>query len=154
MRLATEDTVLDICRAFCPRRRRQEALLAAAVGEAANEGESDRDRVRWRLRPPRRAAAVFKIKRWGGYGDEDELRAALDAPWDDWAVFLHPVPAGSYVRSATSTALSRIIGSAGTGKDSGRAAPAQVRLAAEAARAQRVADHPLLTNSPPGCRTS
>jgi hypothetical protein len=44
----------------------------------------------------------------------DELRAALDAPWDKWSVFLHPSQRTVVERSYSGPA--RVAGSAGTGK--------------------------------------
>lgn len=44
----------------------------------------------------------------------DALRAALDAPWERWSVFLHPSQAGVIERTYGGPA--RIAGSAGTGK--------------------------------------
>jgi hypothetical protein len=44
----------------------------------------------------------------------DELRAALDAPWDKWSVFLHPSQRAVVERSYSGPA--RVAGSAGTGK--------------------------------------
>ncbi len=44
----------------------------------------------------------------------DELRAALDAPWERWAVFLHPSQRAFVERDYDGPA--RIAGSAGTGK--------------------------------------
>jgi superfamily I DNA/RNA helicase/mRNA-degrading endonuclease RelE of RelBE toxin-antitoxin system len=44
----------------------------------------------------------------------DELRAALDAPFEKWAVFLHPSQRAAVERSYGGPA--RIVGSAGTGK--------------------------------------
>ncbi|TXN07325.1 AAA family ATPase [Methylobacterium sp. WL103] len=44
----------------------------------------------------------------------DALRAALDAPWERWSVFLHPSQAGVIARSYNGPA--RVAGSAGTGK--------------------------------------
>ena len=46
--------------------------------------------------------------------DSDELRAALDAPWEKWTIFLHPVQAEFVTRDFAGPA--RITGSAGTGK--------------------------------------
>ncbi|MGQ7793035.1 UvrD-helicase domain-containing protein [Faunimonas sp. B44] len=45
---------------------------------------------------------------------EDDLRRALDAPWEDWAVFLHPAQREFVARDFAGPA--RVIGSAGTGK--------------------------------------
>jgi len=44
----------------------------------------------------------------------DELRAALDAPWDKWSVFLHPSQRAVVERTFNGPA--RVAGSAGTGK--------------------------------------
>ncbi|RCW87571.1 UvrD-helicase domain-containing protein [Phyllobacterium bourgognense] len=44
----------------------------------------------------------------------DELRAALDAPFEKWAVFLHPLQRGIVERDYSGPA--RVMGSAGTGK--------------------------------------
>lgn len=44
----------------------------------------------------------------------DALRAALDAPWERWSVFLHPSQAGVIERTYSGPA--RVAGSAGTGK--------------------------------------
>lgn len=44
----------------------------------------------------------------------DEMRAALDAPFEKWAVFLHPSQRGTVERAYSGPA--RVVGSAGTGK--------------------------------------
>lgn len=46
--------------------------------------------------------------------DADELRVALDAPWETWSVFLHPSQRAVVERSYGGPA--RVAGSAGTGK--------------------------------------
>ncbi|MAU98873.1 MAG: DNA helicase [Fulvimarina sp.] len=46
--------------------------------------------------------------------DEEDLRRALDAPWETWAVFLHPAQREFVDRDFAGPA--RVIGSAGTGK--------------------------------------
>ena len=46
--------------------------------------------------------------------DQDALADALDAPWDEWAVFLHPAQQEYVDRDFNGPA--RVIGSAGTGK--------------------------------------
>ena len=43
----------------------------------------------------------------------DALRAALDAPWERWSVFLHPYPGGG---SRSYSGPARVAGAAGTGK--------------------------------------
>lgn len=45
---------------------------------------------------------------------EDELRRALDAPWEQWMVFLHPTQRKVVVRDCNGPA--RVSGAAGTGK--------------------------------------
>src|SRR5690606_1802935 len=44
----------------------------------------------------------------------EEMRAALDAPFEKWAVFLHPSQRGTVERAYSGPA--RVVGSAGTGK--------------------------------------
>lgn len=117
VRQSTEDTVLDIA-SHLPEEAHQ-ALLSAAVGEKpeirvepASDPYSHPD-----------AQRRFRI-----IGDEAELAAALDAPWDDWAVFLHPAQQEFVDRNFNGPA--RVIGSAGTGKTV-VALHRAVRLAAE-----------------------
>jgi hypothetical protein len=122
VRQATEDTVLDIA-GHLPEEA-QQALLSAAVGEApevrvepASDPYSHPD-----------AQRRFRI-----IGDEAELAAALDAPWDEWAVFLHPAQQEFVDRNFNGPA--RVIGSAGTGKTV-VALHRAVRLASEDAAAK------------------
>jgi hypothetical protein len=104
VRQATDDTVLDIA-AHLPDEA-QEALLAAAVGEAPT------------IRIAEGAAGGFAHpdaqRRFRVVENQEALAAALDAPWDDWAVFLHPAQQEFVDRNFNGPA--RIIGSAGTGK--------------------------------------
>ena len=67
-------------------------------------------------------------------GDE-ELARALEAPWDDWAVFLHPAQREFVERDFAGPA--RITGSAGTGKTV-VALHRAVRLAGEGGEGSRV----------------
>lgn len=53
-------------------------------------------------------------RRFRALGTQHELQAALDAPWDTWAVFLHPTQRGLIERTAGGPA--RVTGGAGTGK--------------------------------------
>lgn len=46
--------------------------------------------------------------------NSENLRQALDYPWDKWAVFLHPAQADQASRNFSGPA--RVSGSAGTGK--------------------------------------
>ena len=104
VRQATEDTVLDIA-AHLPDEA-QEAVLAAAVGEAPT--------VRVAAPEDDAYAHPDARRRFTVVGDQAALEAALDAPWDDWAVFLHPAQREFVDRDFAGPA--RIIGSAGTGK--------------------------------------
>ena len=126
VRQATEDTVLDIA-GHLPEEA-QQALLSAAVGE---KPEVRVEPVSDPYSHPD-AQRRFRI-----IGDEAELAAALDAPWDDWAVFLHPAQKEFVDRNFNGPA--RVIGSAGTGKTV-VALHRAVRLASEDTQA-----HVLLT---------
>lgn len=118
VRQATEDTVLDIA-SHLP--DEAEAVLAAAVGEAPT--------VRIAARPEGAGYAHPDAqRRFRVVGDQAELAAALDAPWDEWAVFLHPAQQEFVDRDFNGPA--RVIGSAGTGKTV-VALNRAVRLAAE-----------------------
>lgn len=118
VRQATEDTVLDIA-AHLPDEA-QEAVLAAAVGEAPTVRIAEPEGLGF--------AHPDAQRRFRVVGGEEELRAALDAPWDDWAVFLHPAQREFVDRNFNGPA--RVIGSAGTGKTV-VALHRAVRLAAE-----------------------
>ncbi|SDY25872.1 UvrD-helicase domain-containing protein [Citreimonas salinaria] len=104
VRQATEDTVLDIA-GHLPDEA-QEAILSAAVGEAPTVRIADPIGLGF--------AHPDALRRFRVVGDEQELRAALDAPWDEWAVFLHPAQQEFVDRDFNGPA--RVIGSAGTGK--------------------------------------
>jgi hypothetical protein len=120
VREATEDTVLDIA-GYLPDEA-QEAVLCAAVGEAPT------------IRIVEQAGSGYAHpdaqRRFRVIGDQDELSVALEAPWDDWAVFLHPAQQEFVDRDFNGPA--RIIGSAGTGKTV-VALHRAVRLAGESA---------------------
>lgn len=83
-----------------------EALLAYAAGE--------------RLEKPKPAPHADPLhhpdalRRFRIIDDVAELQAALDAPWDKWAVYLHPSQRA--VVDATYSGPARTVGSAGTGK--------------------------------------
>lgn len=104
VRQATEDTVLDIA-GHLPDEA-QEAILAAAVGEVPTVRVAQPDGLGF--------AHPDAQRRFRVVGDQQELRAALDAPWDEWAVFLHPAQQEFVDRNFNGPA--RVIGSAGTGK--------------------------------------
>lgn len=105
VRAATEDTLFDIIE-HLPQEA-QESLLKLAVGE--------------KPQPPKPApveADPFSHpdaqRRFRVLTNAEELKQALDYPWDKWAVFLHPAQAelveGSFAGPT------RVSGSAGTGK--------------------------------------
>lgn len=121
VRQATEDTVLDVA-SHLPDEA-HEAVLAAAVGEAPTVRIAAETEGSGYAHPD--AQRRFRV-----IGDQAELAAALDAPWDDWAVFLHPAQREFVDRDFNGPA--RVIGSAGTGKTV-VALHRAVRLAAEAA---------------------
>ncbi|RFU14353.1 ATP-dependent helicase [Rhodobacteraceae bacterium W635] len=104
VRDATDDTVLDIA-GHLPAEA-GEALLQAATGG--------------RPQPtmPVEGADPFAHpdagRRFRVMENVDELRAALEAPWERWAVYLHPAQREYVDRDFNGPA--RVIGSAGTGK--------------------------------------
>lgn len=86
----------------------QEAILRLLVGEepepAAVVAEEDADPFR---HPD--AERRFKV-----VADSEDLQRALDAPWEKWAVFLHPSQKALVEKRFGGPA--RVAGSAGTGK--------------------------------------
>jgi mRNA-degrading endonuclease RelE of RelBE toxin-antitoxin system len=107
VRWADEDTLFDII-THLPQEA-QEALLKLAVGE----------------RPEAPVAAPVGVdpfahpdaqRRFRVLTNADELRRALDYPWEKWAVFLHPAQATLVERDYSGPA--RVSGSAGTGRRS------------------------------------
>ncbi|WP_172330332.1 3'-5' exonuclease [Mangrovicoccus sp. HB161399] len=105
VRDATEDTVLDIA-SHLPGEA-GEAILQAATGnrpKALFSASADGDPY----------AHPDASRRFRTMENLEELRAALDAPWERWAVFLHPAQREFVDRDFNGPA--RVIGSAGTGK--------------------------------------
>lgn len=84
-----------------------EALLSLAVGERPE-----------RILEPELAANPFEhpdaLRRFRVLDNVDELKVALDYPWDQWAVFLHP--SQRQVVEQEFSGPARVSGSAGTGK--------------------------------------
>ncbi|NNM86853.1 MAG: DEAD/DEAH box helicase [Phycisphaerales bacterium] len=102
---ATEDTLLTLAEHLPA--EAAEALLELATGGKPRITE-----------PTVVAANPFDHpdaqRRFRVVANVDELRQALDFPWDRWLVFLHPDQRGWVQREYTAPA--RIAGSAGTGK--------------------------------------
>jgi UvrD-like helicase C-terminal domain/AAA domain len=105
VRTATEDTLFDIIK-HLPQEA-QEALLKLAVGEKPEPPEPVPAEADPFAHPD--AQRRFRV-----LANADELRQALDYPWDKWAVFLHPAQAELVERSFSGP--TRVSGSAGTGK--------------------------------------
>lgn len=105
IRDATIDTVVDI--AVRLPSEAGDAILAAATGERPQPapivaaGEDP-----W--------AHPDALRRFRVVDDVEELKAALDEPWEKWTVFLHPAQREFVERNFNGPA--RVIGSAGTGK--------------------------------------
>ena len=102
VRDATEDTLLDIA-AYLPAEA-GEALLQVATGERPVPAPKADDPY---AHPD--AARRFRLTT-----TEAKLAAALEAPWEKWAVWLHPAQQEFVDRDFNGPA--RVIGSAGTGK--------------------------------------
>jgi hypothetical protein len=107
VREATDSSLFDLL-PHLPQEA-QEALLRLAVGEKPVVAEPA---------PAEAIADPFAHpdaqRRFRVLQDGDELRRALDFPWDRWAVFLHPAQRALVERRFAGPA--RVTGSAGTGK--------------------------------------
>ncbi|WP_245269254.1 UvrD-helicase domain-containing protein [Rhodomicrobium udaipurense] len=105
VRAVDEDTLFDVLEKLP--QEAQEQLLRLAVGEKAEPvkpAESEADPF---AHPD--AQRRFRI-----ISNADELRLALDYPWEKWTVFLHPSQEALVRRTFSGPA--RVSGSAGTGK--------------------------------------
>jgi hypothetical protein len=105
VRKVDEDTLFDVID-HLPQEA-QEALLRLAVGESPGPSVQQA----W---PGDAFAHPDAQRRFRILSSEDELRRALEAPWEKWAVFLHPAQAQLVERNFSGPA--RVSGSAGTGK--------------------------------------
>ena len=105
VRDATEDTVLDIA-GHLPAEA-AEAILQEATGSRPEPAPVLALGANPYAHPD--AGRRFRVME-----NIDELRMALDAPWDRWSVFLHPAQRDYVDRDFNGPA--RVIGSAGTGK--------------------------------------
>lgn len=105
VRNATEDTYLTITD-HLPEEA-AEALLELAVGGTPHPAPK-----------PAPSTDPFNhpdaLRRFRIMGDNEELVRALDYPWDQWAVFLHPEQ--RRIATADYNGPARVSGSAGTGK--------------------------------------
>jgi superfamily I DNA/RNA helicase len=105
VRAADEDTLFDVA-SHLPQEA-QEALLRLAVGEKPEPSEAtpvDADPY----------SHPDALRRFRQLDDVEALRRALDAPWEKWAVFLHPSQSALVTRDFAGPA--RVSGTAGTGK--------------------------------------
>jgi UvrD/REP helicase N-terminal domain len=105
VRTADEDTLFDIITRLP--QEAQEALLKLAVGERPEAPVATPVSADPFAHPD--AQRRFRV-----LTNADELRRALDYPWEKWAVFLHPAQAALVERDYSGPA--RVSGSAGTGK--------------------------------------
>lgn len=103
---ANEDTLLDLA-GHLPSEA-AEALLALATGERPERS----------VTPEELPASPFEhpdaLRRFRVLENVEELKRALDYPWDQWAVFLHP--SQRQVVEQRLSGPARVSGSAGTGK--------------------------------------
>ena len=110
VRQATEDSLFDLAE-HLPQEA-AEALLDLATGKTPTLASEKSKST------PSAAADPFEHpdakRRFRLLEDLDELRQALDYPWEKWTVFLHPAQSALVDRRYTGPA--RIAGSAGTGK--------------------------------------
>jgi UvrD-like helicase C-terminal domain/AAA domain len=109
------DWVDDVCKAT------EDAFLALADHLPAEASEALLEYVgTGRLRPPPPVVPADPfthpdaLRRFRVVENQEALAQALDAPWDQWAIFLHPAQSGVVERTYNGPA--RTSGSAGTGK--------------------------------------
>lgn len=105
VRTATEDTLPDVAENLPA--EAAEALLQLAVGETPTPPAP----VGVDVDPFEHPDAQRRFRTIEGV---EELKAALDAPWERWIVFLHPAQRDLVERTFSGPA--RVSGSAGTGK--------------------------------------
>lgn len=105
VRDVTEDTVLDIAGRLPT--EAANAVLSAAIGETPVPAIVSADGADPWAHPD-------TMRRFRVLENVEELQAALNSPWEKWAVFLHPAQQEFVDRDFNGPA--RVIGSAGTGK--------------------------------------
>lgn len=106
VKAATEDSILDLV-GHLPQEA-AEALLELATGGKPKVAQLPA------LAPSNPFEHPDAQRRFRLMTDVEELRAALDAPWDKWTIFLHPSQRDWVERDFAGP--SRVSGSAGTGK--------------------------------------
>ena len=128
VRKANEDEILEIAEHLPD--EAAEALLTLAVGEPPRAIEPPATVVE-PTKPPEVSLPIESVpsesddvtesfehpdarRRFHSVDDADELARALDYPWDQWAIFLHP--AQQCIAEADYNGPFRVSGSAGTGK--------------------------------------
>ena len=116
VRLATEDTVLDLVEELPEEAREAVLTLATGVRPAAAPVVAKalaQDQSSGKIETAAFAHPDAQ-RRFRSVADAEELRTALDAPWEKWTVFLHPAQRALVEREYNGPA--RVTGSAGTGK--------------------------------------
>lgn len=116
IRLATEETVLDLVEELPEEAREAVLTLATGVRPAAAPVVAMaliEDQSSGKIETAAFAHPDAQ-RRFRSVTDAEELRAALDAPWEKWTVFLHPAQRALVERQYNGPA--RVTGSAGTGK--------------------------------------
>jgi superfamily I DNA/RNA helicase len=114
VRQATEDSILDLV-GNLPEEAR-EAVLSLATG--VRPAKATEAVVAPETPPAKVEQAAFAHpdaqRRFRSVNNQEELERALNAPWEKWAVFLHPAQRTLVERDYHGPA--RVTGSAGTGK--------------------------------------
>jgi hypothetical protein len=117
----TEDSLLDLAQHLPA--EASEALLMVAIGETPKpdifaRSEETADQGRRKASVPLTRPDPFNHpdaqRRFRVVDSAEELRRALDYPWEKWAVFLHP--AQRLLVEKNYSGAARVSGSAGTGK--------------------------------------
>jgi mRNA-degrading endonuclease RelE of RelBE toxin-antitoxin system len=115
VRSADEDTVLEIVEQLPEEAR--EAVLSLATGIRPSPAPVVEAKSTVAALAGQEAIAFAHPdaqRRFRVVADLEELKAALEAPWEKWAIFLHPAQRAIVERDFSGPA--RVTGSAGTGK--------------------------------------
>ncbi len=117
VRQANEDSVLEIVEQLPDEAREAVLLLATGTRPAPAQVAAVPPTEASELTSQQAAAAFAHPdaqRRFRSIGNVEELKAALEAPWEKWAIFLHPAQRTIVERDFSGPA--RVTGSAGTGK--------------------------------------